>query len=150
LISLRTTTSKDGDHTYGAYIYWGSPAGYSVEHRTHLPTMGTHNSMGISPGNIYDRRPEYDYISPAVRVPRGASRLMLEWTGETPHKTSIRFEVRAAADEAGLAGAAWLPVRRGESCLLPGRANFLQYRAILVSPDGGNSPLLREVTLAFQ
>ena len=46
---------KDGDHTFGSYIYWGRQGGFSTLHRTHLPTVGTHHAMAITPGSIYDR-----------------------------------------------------------------------------------------------
>ncbi len=141
---------KDGDHTYGAYIYWGSKQGYSIDRRDHLPTMGTHLAMCISPGNIYDRGPGCDYISPTVTVPAGASRMTFDWKGETPHNTAIRFEIRTAADESNLRKAVWSRIesRRPQKFIPSTRA--LQYRAILISPDGGSSPLLQEVTLTLE
>ena len=141
---------KDGDHSFGAYIYWGGPRGYSVDRRDHLPTMGTHYALGITPGNLYDRSPGHDYISPPVPVPPDAGQVTLDWTGQTPHNTAIRFEIRTGGDEAQCAEVAWSAITPGKPLMLPSGHGVLQYRAVLVSPDGGSSPLLREVILRLE
>ena len=141
---------KDGDHTFGAYIYWGGKDGYSIARRTHLPTVGTHFAMGVSPGNIYDRGPEHDYVSAPVTIPAGSKRAMLTFEGDSPHNTAIHFVLRAAADQSKLEAAAWSSIEPAKPWALPRGAGLLQYRATLVSPDGGNSPLLRAVVLSFK
>ncbi len=140
---------KYGDHNLYAYIYWGNPDGYSIERRTLLPTMGPHYAQGVDPGNIYNRGPSFDYISTAVSVPRDATTLELKWEGETPYKTEINFEIRTSFRESGMVEENWSPIIPGKSFSLPVRSKFLQYRAILISPDGGSSPVLREVVLSF-
>ena len=138
---------KDGDHNFGSYIYWGGSEGYSIERRTHLPTSATHYAHGISPGNIYDRRPGHAYVSPAVQVPGGKTTVQLDWQASTPHRTGIRFDIRSAPDRTQLEKAQWQPVESGEPNSLVEGARFLQYRATLISEDGGNSPVLEEVSL---
>ncbi len=138
---------KDGDHTYGAYIYWGHSDGYSTERRDHLPTMGTHFALGISPGSIYDRSPNHDYLSPLVEVPAGTSQMKLTWEGQTPHKTAIGFAIRSGENHRHLSSASWAVITPGKLFPVHGGSRLLQYRARLVSPGGGNSPLLRQVTL---
>ncbi len=140
---------KDGDHNFGAYLYWGGEEGYSVQRRTHLPTAGTHFAHGIAPGNIYDRGPEYDYLSRVLPIPDKRRFLVPEWRGETPHNTSIRMQLRFGPDQSPLTGAAWRETGRGECHSLNEDSAALQYRAVLVSPDGGNSPVLEQVVLRF-
>jgi hypothetical protein len=141
---------KDGDHGFGSYIYWGGANGYSIERRSLLPTVGTHYAQGISPGNIYDRSPGVEYISPPVAIEGSKTSGRLTCKGETPHATSIRFKVRAAADVARLSNSPWRPVIPNETFPLAGDARFVQYIATLVSPDGGESPILREVVLSLE
>ena len=74
-------------------------------------------------------------------------RLTIEWKGETPHNTDIRFEYRCAVEEKMLEKAKWITVTPGTSFSLTRDSEFIQYRAILISPDGGSSPVLKEVIL---
>ncbi len=140
---------KDGDHTYGGYIYWGDKDGYSIKRRQHLPIVGPHYSVGLNPGNIFDRGPGSEYISPTVAVPRNKRTLILVWHGDTPHETEITFKVRAAATEAAMKKSDWMPLTPGEPLTLPADVKMLQYSAMLISPNGGSSPRLREVVLSF-
>ena len=98
----------------------------------------------------YDRSPGHDYISPPVPVPPDAGQVTLDWTGQTPHNTAIRFEIRTGGDEAQCAEVAWSAITPGKPLMLPSGHGVLQYRAVLVSPDGGSSPLLREVILRLE
>ena len=105
--------------------------------------------MNMTPGNIYDRGPGHAYHSPPLQIPAGRTRLDLDFEGETPYRTAIQFQVRFAAEESGLQASKWLPIGRRESVSIPSGAKFIQYSAILISPDGANSPVLREVVLSF-
>lgn len=141
---------KDGDHTFGAYVYWGGEEGFSVDHRTHLPTMGTHYSLGFSPGNIYDRTPDHHYLSPAIALDEAASHVTVSWNGETPRGTSLRLELRFADDITALNSADWIAAEPDVPLVISKTARQLQYRAVLSSPDGGSSPVLRQVTLQIK
>lgn len=140
---------KDGDHTVGSVIYWGGRQVYSSDRQTRLPTVGPHYSIGISPGNIYDRSVSSKYLSPIVEMPAGKRRLTLDWKGQTPHKTAVRFKFRTAVSQLKLRSAKWSPLMRGEAVSLPPDQKNMQYAADLISLDGGSSPRLQEVVLTF-
>ena len=141
---------KDGDHNFGAYIYWGGESGYSVKNRRHLPTRGSHFAMNMTPGNIYDRTPGHTYHSPPLEIPPGKNRLQLTYEGDTPHNTAILFQIRSATESAGLKSASWVPIKSAESLSLPVGTKLIQYAAMLVSPRGVGTPLLREVVLSLE
>ena len=141
---------KDGDHTFGSYIYWGRKGGFSTLHRTHLPTVGTHHAMAITPGSIYDRSPAHPYLSSPLDVPQAARRVTLVWTGETPRGTEIRFDLRFSPRWEDLTTAAWLSVEHGRPLPTSPGSRYVQYRALLISPDGGSSPVLSEVVISFE
>jgi hypothetical protein len=147
---IATNHVENGDHNISSYIYWGDKKGFSIDRRTSLPTIGPHMMRNVDVGNIYDRSPCYDYISPVVTVPAKAKQLTLEWKGDTPHKSDIRFECRIAETEPGLVKFKWIALAPQKTVTLARNSAFLQYRAILVSTDGGSSPVLREVTLLFE
>ena len=145
----------NGRHDFGAYIYWGGAQGYSIDRRTQLPTTATHMSTILEPGNVYTRRLEEEYISPPV--PKSPSpEVMLHWEATTPLDTGVRFQVRGAATKEQLSRQEWTgPSGAGTYFRESGRnlperlasAPWIQYRAVLTTPDGGNSPLLKGVSL---
>ena len=67
------------------------------------------------------------------------------------------MQVRTAADEASLERAAWVGPRgpdsvyesSGSRLAAPAGHGWIQYRAILVSPNGAVSPALEKVTIHF-
>ena len=59
----------------------------------------------------------------------------------------IRFAFRTGANDRDLASASWAEITAGELFRVPTGSRLLQYRARLISPRGGNSPLLRQVAL---
>ena len=68
----------------------------------------------------------------------------------------VKFQIRSASTEAGLGNAAWKGPSGEDSfyeqsgTALSGLAKdhgWLQYRAVLTSPDGGNSAILTEVAI---
>jgi hypothetical protein len=146
----------DFDHAAGTNIYWGSEKGYSRSNRTHLPTIGVHLDAMVDAGNIYDRKYEWDFLSAPLEAPQGTTFARLEWKAETGLGTGVKFQVRSAATRAGLGKAVWVGPEGPASyytepgSILAGAGRdrpWLQYRAVLTSPDGGNSPVLTEVAL---
>ena len=144
------------DHAAGTNIYWGSAAGFDDSRRTHLPTVGVHLDAMVDAGNVYTREPEWDFVSVPVEAPEGTRFKRLLWSGETPLGTGLQFQVRTAAGRDGLETAPWRgPEGSGSFYSTPGGLlrqipeahSWLQYRVVLVSPDGGNSPILTEVIL---
>ena len=144
------------DHAAGTNIYWGSGEGFASSDRTHLPTVGVHLDAMVDAGNVYTREPKWDFISVPVEAPAGTRFTRLRWSGQTPLGTGLEFQVRTAAGPEGLETAPWRGPEGSGSFYstsgdplkqIPAGHAWLQYRAVLLSPDGGNSPTLTEVIL---
>jgi len=145
-----------GDHTTESYLYWGGPEGFHVDRKLLIPGEGVHYDGGIDLGNIKDRGFQFDYISVphhhGNRNPRS-----LEWKAHTPHGSRVWMQVRTAPDEPSLQRAEWVGPRGPESMYessgsrlaTPAGHGWIQYRAILVSPNGAVSPALEKVSIHF-
>jgi hypothetical protein len=146
---------KRGRHDFGAYIYWGSAEGFDLKRRTQLPTTATHMSNMTDIGNVYTRKLEEEYWSAPIRKPDRTRFSRLHWKADTPRGTSVRLQVRGADTKEQLKSQAWSGPEAGSffgssgEPLPPGAAEkrWLQYRVLLASPDGSNSPSLTEVSL---
>ncbi|MGH9159812.1 MAG: FG-GAP repeat domain-containing protein [Vicinamibacteraceae bacterium] len=148
-----------GDHTTESYLYWGGPNGFSAERKHLIPGQGVHYDGGANLGNIYDRGFAFDYVSPAHELGTGRRRGRIAWTAETPHGSTARFQIRTAADQRSLAQAAWVgPAGEGSRYFeesgaaleLPDGHAWIQYRAVLVSPNGAVSPVLDKVSISVE
>ncbi|PYV08631.1 MAG: hypothetical protein DMG07_25275, partial [Acidobacteria bacterium] len=146
----------DFDHRAGTNIYWGGDKGFSRLNRTHLPTVGVHLDAMVDAGNIYTRKYEWDYVSTPLEAPKETAFARLHWKAGTELGTGVKFQVRSAATRDGLEKAGWCGpdgaasfyTASGAKLVSVGREHrWLQYRAVLHSPDGGNSPFLTEVAL---
>ena len=145
-----------GDHGAGAHIYWGGPEGFSTDRSHWLQTFGPHFSTRRDVGNIYHRRlEEEEYLSPTLRVPVDRTPCRLEWQARTPNGTAVLFQLRGAESKEGLSEASWIGVAGPGSYftespaqlhLLPAHS-WLQYCAVLTTPDGGSTPVLDEVKI---
>ena len=80
----------------------------------------------------------------------------LRWEAETELGTGVKFQVRSAATQTDLAKAKWSGPEGPDSYYsvsgagltgLEAKHRWLQYRAILTAPDGGNSPNLTQVEI---
>lgn len=151
-----TNHQKDFSHTSGTNIYWGSEEGYSIKHRDNLPTIGSHMDAMVDAGNIYDRKYEWDYLSTPIKAIEGMAFSQLQWKGDTSLGTGLKFQIRTAKSSKGLAGAEWRGSSGADSFYTASGSqlagfkashDWLQYRAVLTSPDGGNSPILTEVEI---
>ncbi|MFN0165373.1 MAG: FG-GAP repeat domain-containing protein [Bryobacteraceae bacterium] len=145
---------KSFDHSAGTYIYWGGAEGFSRQRRAHLPTVGVHLDSMVEAGSIYHRKHEWDYVSAPAEAPAGAAFARLHWKAETGLGTAVRFQVRTAGDRGSLERSTWdgpdgpasFYTQSGASLRSPA-GRWMQYRAVLTSPDGGNSPALTEVAV---
>jgi hypothetical protein len=146
-----------GDHgAGGTNIFWGAKQGFSPAKRTHLPTIGVHLTSLVDLGNIYHRRNEQDYISTPLQAPNGTVFEQLHWKAETKLSTTVKFQVRTAPTHSQLSKATWTGPAGPQSFYtqagtpltkVPPKHRWLQYRARLTSPDGGNSAVLTEVAI---
>jgi len=144
------------DHAAGTNIYWGGPKGFSNQDRQHIPTIGVHLDAMVDAGHVYDRSYDWSYFSAPVQASEGTIFSKLHWDAITKYGTSVKFQVRSAKSKEELNNAPWtgpsgpdsFHLESGESLSsISITHRWLQYRAILGSPDGGNSPILTEVAI---
>jgi hypothetical protein len=77
----------------------------------------------------------------------------LQFQAETPLSTTLTFAVRYGSSADSLRHSTWQPIDgegRAFNLAAPGDARFMQYRARLISPNGGPTPYLKSVTVTFQ
>jgi hypothetical protein len=129
-------------------LYWGGPDGFSPQRRWEVIGNGPHAMNIRDVGNAYDRGLYEDYISPAHQIAEGQRPTALKWDADTPLGTAVRFAVRYAPSPDGIEKSAWNDVDKG-SLNPPGDARFMQYRARVITPNGGPTPYLRSVTVTF-
>lgn len=150
--------SIEGDHHTNSYIYWGGPAGYSSDKKTELPTVGPHNMYSTDIGNIYTRKLREEYLSVPYLLPANAELDRLEWKADTAFGTGVEFQIRTAAARESLNESRWTGPDGEASAWthsgaklpkLSSAQNWVQYRAILTTPDGGNTPRLHEVDVVL-
>ncbi len=139
------------DHSVGSNIYWGGPKGFSAERRQPFPTIGPAFGVRYDQGNLYTRKLEEEYLSPPVPLPPGTESVGLSWHAETPHGTSVRMNVRTAPTRQALANAPWRGApgngMRLQPLSLTAGDVWLQYKAVLATPDGGSTPALDRVEI---
>ncbi len=149
-----TNHQKNFSHTSGSFIYWGGPAGFANERRSLVPSIGAHLDAMVDAGNIRDRKCEWSLESVPVEAPAGQRFDRIRWQAETALGTGLKFQVRTAATAAELSRAPWSgPSGAGtfytisDTALVavPAGHGWLQYRAVLTSPDGANSACLESV-----
>jgi len=144
-----------GDHGAGTNIFWGGPQGFSSLRSHWLQTFGPHFGVRRDIGNIYHRRLEEEYKSPALKSPAGKAPSRLSWKARTPHGTAVRFQIRSATSPAELEKASWHGAQGPRSYYqsspavlkLPKNHRWVQYRAVLSTLDGGSTPVLEEVQI---
>ena len=149
---------RDGNHRCNSFLYWGSGAGFFPERRTELPGRGPHNMTSVDAGDIYQRQDRYNYVSVPHDMGPAAKLERLAWQGQTPHRTSLEFQLRTAATRDGLASAKWTGPEGAGSYFRESPAvidaqppphRWIQYRASLVSTNSANSPVLESVAVRY-
>lgn len=144
-----------GDHGMGSHIFWGSPKGYDYGRRHWFQTFGVHYSTRRDIGDIYHRKLDEYYDSAVLQIPAGRKPGNLSWKATTPHGTAVKFQVRCAASKDDLAEANWLGPdgdgsfyrRSAQELTVTEGHTWIQYRAILTTPDGGSTAILDEVSI---
>ena len=106
-------------------------------------------------GNAYTRKPEEHYFSPPYELGnREASHI--HWESEETDLLNIKFQLRWSETEEGLEDATWSGPDGDKSYYeasgetiegIPSDAQWLQYKATLISPYGCGTPKLKEVRI---
>jgi hypothetical protein len=143
-------------HLTQSMLYWGSPNGFSPDNRLDFPTYGPSGLNPRDPGNSYDRGLYEDYFSAVHEALAGTRPTQLEWSADTPHGTSVQFQLRAAPNRQALSDAGWLgPSGPNTWFTSSGQrisgltGNVVQYRARLMSPNAAATPCLTRVRIQF-
>lgn len=146
-------------HDTDSFLFWNGPNGFDLLRPTPIPTSGPHSQLGRDPGNSYDRRLSARFTSVAHRPSNPSLKpVALAWQAIPAPRTAVRLQIRTAPTERELRWAAWMGPRGAGDWFeheagIPGAVVFgewLQYRAELISIDGGNSPVLTEVTVTYR
>lgn len=158
LVFANHVTSR-GDHRLDSMIIWGSANGLHGAKTTEIPNLGPHNMLTVDIGNRMTRELAEEYISSVHEAESSFSEMRLLWEGKTTHGTQLQFQARSASTREGLDEAAWLgPEGEGSYAESSGATirvlgsghRWVQYRAVLRTPDGGNSPLLERIEVRLQ
>ncbi len=144
-------------HTTMSMLYWGGPVGFSDDRRWEIEAAGPSGLNVRDPGNSYNRGFYEDYISSAYNVPDGQKPVRLDWDADTPGGTAIQFQIRLAQNEEGLKQANWEGPTGADSWYESSDriakdfdARWIQYRARLMTPNGGQTPYLNAVHIEFR
>jgi hypothetical protein len=154
------TSDAPGPHNHRApsMLYWGGPEGFSPKRRWETIGNGPHAMNIRDVGNAYDRGLYEDYTSAPHGLAPGERPATLKWKAQTPHGTAVQFQVRYGASADALSHSAWrgpkgddwyLGDGAGMALDAPGDARFMQYRARLLTPNGGPTPYLESATVTF-
>jgi hypothetical protein len=151
-----TTEPYPHRHTTISMLYWGGPEGYSDNNRWEVLATGPSGLNVRDPGNSYDRKLYEDYLSSIFQIPDNENAKQITWQAETPHGSEIKFQVRLAEDEKSLLQAIWYGADGPDSWYTINGSNInnlsgkmIQYRARLISPNGGPTPILTKVSIKF-
>jgi len=144
-------------HITKSMLYWGGPDGFSPKRRWEVQTVGPSGLNLRDVGNSYDRGLYEDYVSSAYKIAKGEKPITISWKADTPHNTAVKFQIRVADKETGLASADWYGQHgRGSWYTKSGskikglKGKWIQYRARLITPNGGPTPYLTAVTIKFK
>ena len=144
-------------HLCPSMLYWGSANGFSTDHRWDVEAIGPSGLNVRDLGNSYDRGLYEDYISSAHKIPDGEKPVSIHWEAESMHGTSVKFQVRVAHEKSDLEQAEWFGAKGKDSWFFKSaskikglKGSWIQYRARLVTPNGGATPYLSKVMAKFE
>jgi len=148
---------KFGDHHANSFLYWGSAHGFNEKNRLEIPSVGVHYDVGVDLGHIRDRSFMFEYISSAYEC-KGKKPTRIKWEGETPHRSSIKFQLRIADTEKGLQKAKWYGAdgvdsyftQRDQSVNSVFAGRWIQYKAIFDTENGAYSPILEKIEIILK
>jgi hypothetical protein len=144
------------EHTTPSLLYWGGSDGFSDQRRWEVVAAGPSGLNLRDPGNSYDRELYEDYFSSAFKVPENEKPAKIIWQATYDYGSKILFQIRIADDETALKNAQWQGKEGIDSWFeesgsdinnLSGK--WIQYRARLISQNGGATPVLTSVSIEF-
>ncbi len=147
-----------GDHNCQSRIFYGGPHGFNTGNMALVPTHGCHSMVTTDVGHIYHRRLEWIYTSSVHDTGGRPDYKSLSWKADTPHGTGVKIQLRSAATRKRLEHARWRGpdgrdswyTRSGEPIPhIHDGHRWVQYRVMLTTPNGGPSPVLTSVTVAY-
>jgi len=143
-------------HTTPSSLYWGGSDGFSDQRRWEVVATGPSGLNLRDPGNSYNRELYEDYISSAFKTSENEKPVKISWQAETPHGSKIHFQVRLADDRNSLPESQWQGSEGLDSWFEKNGSNindlsgkWIQYRARLITPNGGATPYLTSVSIKF-
>lgn len=124
---------------------------------TLLPTMGPHSMLSVNPGNLRDRGPEEYYVSIPFELPPEARVSGIRWEAEVPARTWVKAQVRSTLTREDLSSAPWQGPEGGDGWFQNAGAvvgtkhegQWIQYRLALGAVNGGTSPRITAVEVAY-
>jgi len=144
-------------HLCPSMIYWGGPEGPKPGNYLELESRGPQGMNVRDLGNRYDRGLYEDYFSSPYQILNGEKPVSIEWESEILHGTAVKFQIRTADSEDGLDLAPWSGPEGSNSWFVERGTNiegmdssWIQYRARLITPNGGPTPYLTSVTILFE
>jgi len=144
-------------HITPSLLYWGSPDGFSPDNRLELEAIGPSGMNLRDLGNSYDRGLYEDYISSAYKIESGLNPSQIDWIAETPYGTRVNFQIRSANNLRDLDKTEWYGDSGKDSWFIKSgskiqkiKGKFIQYKARLITSNGGPTPYLEEVKIYFE
>lgn len=144
-------------HITPSMLFWGSSAGFSNANRWEVMATGPSGLNNRDLGNSYDRGLYEDYISSVYKIPDEEQPVSISWQADTPHGTFVKFQIRVADEKPDLEQVEWFGAKGKDSWFTQSgskikslRGSWIQYRARLVSPNGGATPYLMSVEIKFE
>lgn len=148
-----------GDHNTISRVHWNRQGKFTDSDVTLLPTTGPHGAIASDLGNAYTRKLEETYTSAVFERAANQRFGKLSWQAQNKFGTSVVFQVRTAPTGQGLDDAVWRGAdgegsyftEPGASLeMLPAEHSWIQYRAVLRTPDGAATAILTEVEITLK
>ena len=147
----------ESEHKAYSAVWWNGPGGFDEKNTTQLPTGGPHGISSVDPGNLADRGTDEYYESAPFELPEESSASSISWEAESPPKSWVKAQLRAADTKAELDAAAWEGpggqdtwYESGQEASGNGGAGWVQYRLALGSTNSLNTPRLTRVDVRYE
>jgi len=133
-------------HIVDSKLIMNGPNGLDIENTQDILGYGAHCFTNKSQAISLDKSDKEYYTSPVFECknPR-----RIEWTGQTPFKTSLSFRLRFGDTEAATLKSNWSEriTASGSPIQVPVGTKYMQYQAAFNAPGLVNSPRLMSVAI---